>query len=98
MKTCTTASQDGENKTNPLVAEGRRLFLASCAHCHGPDARGDEGPDLHDLEASDWRIAAVITQGVKGEMPSFAKKHGKEDIAALTAYLRSLEESTVGGH
>jgi mono/diheme cytochrome c family protein len=71
--------------------QGRRLFLMNCAHCHGDDARGDEGPDLHDLHKSDTRIHQVITAGIKGEMPSFAKKLGDEDIRALTAYLRTLK-------
>ena len=70
---------------------GRTLFLDSCAHCHGADARGDEGPDLHDLQVSDRYIARLITNGIPHEMPSFAKKHGPVDITALTAYIRSLE-------
>ena len=70
---------------------GKKLFLNSCAHCHGADARGDEGPDLHGLEVSDRRIATVVRGGIKGEMPSFAKKHRPEEIAALIAYLRTLE-------
>lgn len=74
-----------------LRATGRKIFLTSCAHCHGADARGDEGPDLHRLDVSDRRIATVIRLGIKGEMPSFAKKHRPEDIAALIAYLRTLE-------
>lgn len=74
-----------------LRASGRSLFLNSCAHCHGKDARGDEGPDLHGLDVSDRRIATVVRRGIKGEMPSFAKKLSPEDIAALTAYLRTLE-------
>ncbi len=73
-----------------LVARGRTLFLNSCAHCHGIDADGDEGPDLHDLQVSDRYIARTITRGIKGEMPSFAKKHNAADISALIAYLRSL--------
>jgi mono/diheme cytochrome c family protein len=78
--------------TSPeLVARGRRLFLDSCAHCHGADARGDEGPDLHALQVSDRYIASTITRGIKGEMPSFARKHGVDDVTALTAYVRSLE-------
>ena len=74
-----------------LRVTGRKLFLTSCAHCHGADARGDEGPDLHALEVSDRRIATVVGQGIKGEMPSYAKKHSSEEIAALIAYLRTLE-------
>ena len=76
---------------NADPAQGRRLFAMNCAHCHGDDARGDEGPDLHDLHKSDARIRQVITAGIKGEMPSFAKKLGDEDIRALTVYLRSLK-------
>src|SRR4051812_17185896 len=79
-------------RTSPeLISAGRKLFLDSCAHCHGADARGDEGPDLHDVQTSDRYIANLITHGIPHEMPSFAKKHNRDDITALTAYLRSLE-------
>jgi mono/diheme cytochrome c family protein len=78
--------------TSPaLVARGRRLFLDSCAHCHGADARGDEGPDLHGVQVSDRYIAEIITHGIKGEMPSFERKHGADDITALIAFVRSLD-------
>ena len=88
----------GETKAAPEAsaaliadaAQGRHLFLMNCAHCHGDDARGDEGPDLHDLLKSDARIHQVITGGIKGEMPSFAKKLGEPEIRQLTAYLRTL--------
>jgi mono/diheme cytochrome c family protein len=78
--------------TSPaLVAHGRALFLTSCAHCHGADATGEEGPDLHGLAASDRYVSNTILRGIKGEMPSFRKKLGSAGIAGLTAYLRSLE-------
>jgi mono/diheme cytochrome c family protein len=77
--------------TPALVAEGRKLFLGSCAHCHGADATGDEGPDLHAVEVSDRYIAHIIAHGIKHEMPSFAKKLGADDITRLTAYVRSLD-------
>jgi mono/diheme cytochrome c family protein len=77
--------------TSPtLVARGRTLFLDSCAHCHGADARGDEGPDLHEAQVSDRYMANIITHGIPHEMPAFAKKHNAADITALTAYVRSL--------
>jgi len=77
--------------TSPeLISQGRARFLDSCAHCHAADATGDEGPDLHGLEVSDRYIARTITQGIKGEMPSFRKKLKGDDILRLTAYLRSL--------
>jgi mono/diheme cytochrome c family protein len=73
------------------VALGRKAFLASCAHCHGADATGDEGPDLHGVEGSNRYISNTILHGIKGEMPSFRKKLVAGDIANLTAYLRSLK-------
>ena len=80
-------------KPAPLTADaaqGRQLFLMNCAHCHGDDAHGDEGPDLHNLHRSDARIREVITAGIKGEMPSFGKKLGDPDVRQLVTYLRTL--------
>ncbi len=74
-----------------VLAEGHRLYMKSCAHCHGLDATGDEGPDLHEVSVSDRRVATVIRKGIKGEMPSFAKKHSVAEIAELVAYVRSLQ-------
>lgn len=80
---------------SPSQISGRNLFVQSCAHCHGDDARGDgedgDGPDLYGLRISDARIAAVIGKGIRGEMPSFAKKFSAADIGALITYLRALK-------
>ena len=73
-----------------LVGKGRALFLDSCAHCHGADARGDEGPDLHDLQVSDRYISKIVNRGIPHEMPSFAKKLQEADKEALVSFLRSL--------
>ena len=69
---------------------GRSLFQKNCAHCHGDDARGDEGPDLHGLKKSDEWIARRIRNGVKGEMTAFGEKFSPSELDALIAYLRSL--------
>ena len=71
---------------------GQRLFDHSCTPCHGDDARGDEGPSLYNLTKSDARITTIIKGGVKGEMPSFAKKFSDADIQALIAFLRTLKD------
>src|SRR5512138_518692 len=88
-----TAGAPAESKPPPTAAntsgnaaQGRILFSRNCAHCHGDDARGDEGPSLYNLELSDTRIAKRIKEGIKGEMPRFANKFGDGDIKALTAY------------
>ena len=77
--------------TSPqIVAEGRKLFLGSCAHCHGADATGDEGPDLHELQVSDRYIRNLIIKGRPHEMPSFRKKLDDANIGKIIAYLHTL--------
>ena len=77
---------------NTAAEQGHRLFDRNCAHCHGDDARGDEGPSLYNLALSDARIAKRIREGIKGEMPAFGKKFNDNDIETLIAYLRTLKE------
>ena len=77
--------------TPELVAQGQNFFAMSCSECHGDDATGDEGPDLHNLPISNARIRVMIKKGLKGEMPTFAKKYNDQQIAALVSYLRTLK-------
>lgn len=70
---------------------GQQLFLKNCAHCHGADARGDEGPDLHKLDWTDDEIAARIRNGKKGEMTAFSGKLSPQQIGELIVYLRTLK-------
>jgi mono/diheme cytochrome c family protein len=73
-----------------LVAQGHQFYDMSCSHCHGDDATGDEGPTLHNLSISNARIARTIKNGIKGEMPTFAKKYDDKQVTALVSYLRTL--------
>jgi mono/diheme cytochrome c family protein len=90
-----SALQSSSPSTNapqsPLVAQGQHLFLMNCAHCHGDDARGDEGPDLHGLRKTDARLSALINNGIKGEMPRFNQKLSASDVQSLIAFLNSLK-------
>jgi mono/diheme cytochrome c family protein len=72
--------------------QGYTLFMMNCAHCHGNDARGDEGPDLHGITKSDARIASMIKNGIKGEMPKFGSKLSDTDVHALIAFVRTLND------
>lgn len=72
--------------------QGHSLFERNCAHCHGEDARGNEGPTLHKLAMSDARIAKRIKDGIKGEMPKFGSKLTDVDVASLIAFLRTLKD------
>jgi len=75
-----------------LEQKGHTLFLLNCAHCHGADARGDEGPDLHGVTKSAARIASLIKNGKKGQMPKFASKLGDSEVQALVAFVQSLKD------
>jgi mono/diheme cytochrome c family protein len=94
-------NQKNQVNTNPAqlpvtpagnAQQGHSLFARNCAHCHGDDARGDEGPTLYNLAMSDARIAKRIKEGIKGEMPKFGTKLNDMDIAALISYLRTLKD------
>src|SRR5262249_38184320 len=85
------AIKAGSTAPGEEAIRGQSLFEQNCAHCHGDDARGDEGPDLHNLKKSDARITKVVTQGIKEEMPAFGAKLNDHDVKALIAFLRTLK-------
>jgi mono/diheme cytochrome c family protein/uncharacterized protein YceK len=77
------------------VMRGHDLFLMNCAHCHGDDAHGtEEAPDLTTLRKSDTRIASVVKNGIKGEMPRFDQKLSDESVRLLTLFLHSVRKET----
>jgi mono/diheme cytochrome c family protein len=80
------------SQSEALVAKGRSFFLQSCAHCHGRDADGGEdAPSLQKLGISAAHMTLVIQNGIKEEMPSFAKKYSDADVEKLVAYLKTLQ-------
>jgi mono/diheme cytochrome c family protein len=94
---CSAASAaSGEGVAIPaagtLEQKGYGLFMLNCAHCHGADGRGDEGPDLHGVAKSDARIASLIKNGKKGEMPKFSSKLSDAEVQALVAFVQSLKD------
>jgi ubiquinol-cytochrome c reductase cytochrome c subunit len=79
-----------------LAARGRKLFLDSCASCHGTDARGIPGraPTLYGAGAAavDWYVstgrmplADPGDEPLRGE-PAYSRR----DIMALVAYADTL--------
>lgn len=86
-----SAPASGTSALSAGMSAGRVLFLKNCAHCHGADAHGDEGPDLHDLDWTGEQIATRIRNGKKGQMTAFAGKLSPEQIKEVIAYLRTLK-------
>ncbi len=77
------------------AVNGREIFSASCARCHGLDARGGEyGPNITQLNVQ-LDLAAIVKAGVKG-MPAFSGSLNDEEITAVVTYVRSLAPMAVG--
>jgi putative heme-binding domain-containing protein len=84
--------------------DGEKLFLQSCASCHGKTGEGAqsqvEGMHPPDLTRSDFKagrrdedLFRVISEGVRGTvMPSF-KSLGDDQIWRLVVFVRSLSAS-----
>jgi cytochrome c oxidase cbb3-type subunit 3 len=74
---------------------GERIFLNSCAPCHGSDGAGSPGfPNLTDR---DWLyggapevIVASVTDGRTGVMPALGGTLGEDGVKNVVAYVRSL--------
>jgi mono/diheme cytochrome c family protein len=102
------APPDAAAKTNPLagnadaVAGGRKLFLRSCAECHGEDGTGvQEGVANLQLASvqkqSDGSFFWKITNGnVKKGMPAFARLPEAQRWQ-IVSFLRTLKASASGG-
>ncbi len=79
------------------VASGQRLFDLLCTQCHGIDGYGSRiAPALNNQtflsQTPDAAIQAIIAGGVSGTvMPSWSGYLNDADIAAITAYLRSMQ-------
>lgn len=86
-----TAAQPPVDSSPTTLESGRTLFLKNCAHCHGADAEGDEGPDLHQLDWTAEQITTRIRNGKKGQMTAFAGKLSPEQINEIVTYLITLK-------
>jgi putative heme-binding domain-containing protein len=80
------------------ATEGRRIFDAQCAWCHGNEGDGGMGPNLHGKlahAASLTSIVEIITNGIPGtDMPGFRSPLTERSIRQTAAYVQSLSRST----
>lgn len=86
------------------AAEGKRVFAAQCATCHGKDAGGtDQGPPLvHRIyepnHHADAAFLLAVTRGVRahhwtfGDMPP-QPQVSPDDVARIVAYVRALQKA-----
>lgn len=93
------AEQD-KASDSPLLAEGQKIFISSCAGCHYSDKKEDKGgPGFKGLskskklpssgrEATEQNIVAQLKSPIK-TMPKFDRLTEQEN-KSLAAYLLSL--------
>lgn len=96
-----TLRADAErSQQESYVAIGTQLYADNCASCHGEGGNGGSAPVLNAAEflktTTDEQIASITKVGVPGsDMDAKGLDYGgpftDEQIAQVTAYLRSLE-------
>src|SRR5262245_15472498 len=79
------------------ATEGRRVFEAQCAWCHGNEGDGGMGPNLHGTLRHATSLASIvdiITNGIPGtDMPGFRSPLTERSIRQTAAYVQSLSRA-----
>lgn len=88
-----TAPEVGEG-ADPALSEGRSVWVAQCASCHGAAGGGGRGPKLSDGQVLD-RFPDVADQidlvlNGRGAMPSYAGRLSDEQIESVVRYTREV--------
>ena len=87
----TTAAGGAATSAAASTADGKALYEANCATCHGKTGGGGFGPSLKGIQNSfsEEQETTIIKSG-QGSMPGFSGQLSAEEIAAIVAYTRTL--------
>lgn len=93
-----------QHESAGAIEEGRTIFGAVCANCHGPDGNLISGIDFSRGQLrrpySDQELSQIVRRGIPGT-PMPPTEMPEEQAARLVAYLRSmskgLRETTTAG-
>jgi|GEM_PF-793847 len=76
--------------TTTADVEGRKVFVANCARCHGTNAEGKIGPRLVNNDLTLGEIRGRVMNGKPLMMPAFSGKLPPGQISAVVAYVASM--------
>ena len=86
------------------VEDGQRLFVGSCANCHGPDGDAVPGVELAHgrfrRASSDAELVEIIRRGIPGTaMPpgNYANTQATQIVAYLRSLAMSAENARIAG-
>ena len=89
----------GQPEPHGDLVQGRNLYVAACARCHGMTGGGGEGPSLARRELprapDDEALINIIREGIPGTAMSRIWWLGDPEYELLTAYVRSLAPATL---
>ena len=75
------------------IAEGKKIFITSCASCHKATGAGDVGPNLTDdywLHGGDIKsVFKTIRYGINA-MPQWQNSYSNKQIAQVTSFIKTL--------
>lgn len=82
------------------LAEGKRLYNAQCALCHGIDGSGGYGPSLlvpaFARASDDAGLFTLVRTGIPGLMPGFGDANGPKKSWQLAAFVRAMTRGSGG--
>jgi mono/diheme cytochrome c family protein len=105
-----TIPKEAPAEKNPLTVNdgvrgaGRKLFMAKCQRCHGPEGKGD-GPDADSnfADRMDLRLVSRAAENPDGvvfykiwngrtqpKMPAFSEELSREQVWAIVSYVQSI--------
>jgi cytochrome c oxidase cbb3-type subunit 3 len=99
-----------EVANDPLLLQGRGIYVARCVACHGSDGRGNGplagslvGPPVGDLTDQEWKhgdrpeqVLSVIAQGVPNtRMDGWSRVLDPPELKAVAAYVYYLAKRAV---
>lgn len=94
LSACVSADVPEAPPDDPVLVEGRVLYIANCVSCHGDDGGGGVGSKLNEGRLFDRypdpaEQYAVVAEGRRA-MPAFESKLTAAELDAVVRYTREV--------